>query len=538
MQVNFPTMAVLIRSSWTATTLALAIASAACGGSEDAGATQAADGVQGLVGSDAQAQLPPQDPAQLQAQLQYCAQVPAPAALGPTRPVRDFGAKPNDDEDDTAAIQQALDAGNPGETIWFAPGRYLISRSLRVRRPGLAVSGESAVIHATNPDDQALLIEADGTRVSSLTFTASTQGRRTAPRHARIAVVAGQPDGSYRTIRDTEIRGNRIVNAGAPGTAEANSASSAGIMLFHADGFLVADNTVVRTLADGIHITAGSRNGRVLNNIVHESGDDMIAVVSYAQSGAAAQNSAADLLQSWDSRVERGLNRNILIADNHASGQYWGRGISVVGGQAITIRRNTLENVPTAAAILIAREANYQTFGIQNVLIDGNVIREVQTLVPSYDPVGKYSTQARTGHGAIEVQAALFDDEAAEPALRSALSVRNVVVRDNTVERSGVSGVRAGVNMSGAVTATSAAGLSLTRRIGQGAIERLSVQRNRFAQLAGTPIAVLGGLATGGIHCRDNQIDGRAYSIDACKATSEPVPVGADLKCSADGRML
>ena len=48
-----------------------------------------------------------------------------------------------------------------------------------------------------------------------------------------------------------------------------------------ATGFLVAENTVSRSLSDGIHVTSGSSYGRVLKNTVKETGDDMIAVVSY-----------------------------------------------------------------------------------------------------------------------------------------------------------------------------------------------------------------------------------------------------------------
>lgn len=38
---------------------------------------------------------------------------------------------------------------------------------------------------------------------------------------------------------------------------------------------------VRRSLSDGIHVTQGSRNGRIINNQVLETGDDMIAIVSY-----------------------------------------------------------------------------------------------------------------------------------------------------------------------------------------------------------------------------------------------------------------
>ena len=64
------------------------------------------------------------------------------------------------------------------------------------------------------------------------------------------------------------IRGNRVVESGDPGTPLANSSASAAIFVYRATNFLVAENTVSRSLSDGIHMTSGSSYGRVLNNTV------------------------------------------------------------------------------------------------------------------------------------------------------------------------------------------------------------------------------------------------------------------------------
>ena len=461
--------------------------------------------------------------------------VPAALALasGSARhDVRSFGAKPNDNVDDTDEIQKALDTLKPGETLFFPSGRYLTSRSLKVRRPGITITGESATLHATNPDDLSLIIQADDTTVSSLTFTAITDGRRSAHRHHRIIVSGHLPSG-YRRIRNTVIRDNRIVNADGPGTPGANSSAASAIFVQHAERFLVSGNTVVRSLADGIHITGGSRDGRVLNNVVRETGDDMIAVVSYADTASLMKNSAAKLADAWDANAELRLNRRILISGNRVSGQYSGRGISVVGGQSIAIVRNTIENVPVAAAILLHREASYQTFGIDNVLVEGNILRDVQTDSPPYDGANKFSPSKRTGHGAIEVHASLFDDEAADPDLRNKLAVRNIVVRGNTVERSAVNGVRAGVSMNATVRDGSS-----SRHSRNGVIDNLSVQSNRFEDVKGEAInAIDKELKEGGLHCASNQRDGNDYRSSSCKA-AEPMVKSLPMSCNSDGRML
>ena len=522
-----------VRAAGLITLVALA---AACGGG-DSEAFDAPPPAAGVETNDPVDGTPPaagnDDGNSMTAQAwQSCVRVPVADPLGRVqRDVRSFGAIPNDNVDDSDEIQKAINATKPGETLWFPAGRYLMNRSLLVRNPGVTISGDGATLHATNPDDLSLIIQADNTTVSRLTFTAVTNVRRTATRHARIA-VSGDLPGGLRRIRNTVIRENRIVNFDGPGTAGANSASTAGILILHAERFLVTGNTVVRTLADGIHITGGSRNGRVLNNVVRETGDDMIAVVSYSDSGSPAKNNAAKLANAWAHNVETRLNRNILISDNRVSGQYWGRGISVVGGQTIAILRNTIENVPIGAGILLSRETGYQTFGVENVLVEGNVLRDVQTGTPAYNVAGKFAPHLRTGHGAIEVHSTLFDDEAAHPTLRGALGVRNIIVRGNTVERSAVSGVRSGVPMQNVVRDGTA-----SRHYVNGVIENLSVQNNRFDDVKGEAINLLGQEKQDGLHCSGNQRNGSNYSPSTCKAPA-PALRGLPIACGSDGRLL
>jgi hypothetical protein len=512
----------------------MVLAGVACGGGGDSAEAAPPAGVADPIAPGTEPLTPP-GTSTTSSTWQSCMRVPKAEALAvgsARRDVRSFGAKPNDKVDDTDEIQKALDTLEPGETLFFPSGRYLTSRSLRVRRPGITITGDGATLHATNPDDMALLIQAADTTVSSLTFTAITDGRRNAPRHARIAISGDLPEG-YRRIRNTVIRDNRIINADGPGTPGANSASTTGIFVQHAERFLISGNTVVRSLADGIHITGGSRDGRVLNNVVRETGDDMIAVVSYSDTGSPAKSSAKKLAATWDDNLDQQLNRKILISGNRASGQYGGRGITVVGGQSIAIVRNTIDNVPIAAGILLAREANYLTFGVDSVLVEGNIVRDVQTEDPPYDGANKYSRSDRTGHGAIEIHAALFDDEADDAQLRSKLAVRNIIVRGNTVERSAVNAVRIGVTQEGTVRDGSA-----SRHSGNGVIDNLSVQGNRFDDVKGEAInAIDKDVKDNGLHCASNQRDGKDYRASSCKA-AEPKLKPLPMSCSSDGRML
>jgi hypothetical protein len=468
-----------------------------------------------------------------------CLLVPASAAtIGTSRSVAEFGAAPNDSGDDTLAIQRALDALKTGQTLTFPAGRYLTSRRLLIRVPGSVLDGRGAHLHATNPDDQALIIQADDVTVRSFFLTAVTTVRRGAPWHARIAVYAENADGTRKTLRRSVIQDNTITHDGDPGSPGANGASTGGIMLLHAEGFLVAGNTVVRTLADGIHVTSGSRNGRILKNTVRETGDDMIAVVSYAGNGSAALGSAAALRSNWTARVDSQLNRNILIADNKLSGQYWGRGISVVGGKDVTIRRNTLDNIPLAAGILVAREAVYESFGVDNVLIEGNTLTNLQNQAPPYDVGGKFASHPRTGHGAVEVHASRFDDEAADELLKTELTVRNVKVIGNTVKFAAAPALRVGVPFNDMMQDTDpATGATVSRHQQTSLVQVLSAQTNRFDSVAGDAMTMhKAGLAPGNLHCYANTRDGQAYDVTAC-GRAEPAVYGSSLKCTAQGQV-
>ena len=56
--------------------------------------------------------------------------------------VKQFGAMGNGSADDTAAIQTAINAAKPGETIYFPVGVYSVSNFVVKNRAGLSFAGE------------------------------------------------------------------------------------------------------------------------------------------------------------------------------------------------------------------------------------------------------------------------------------------------------------------------------------------------------------------------------------------------------------
>ena len=442
----------------------------------------------------------------------------------PTKPasvlnVTSFGARGDDGNDDTGAIQAAINAAQPGQWIVFPAGRYIHNKSIRVNKAGVVLWSEGATLHGTNPLDQAVWLEADGASVYNFTMTAVTDIRRTAPWESRIAVFGGA--NPRKLLRNNVIRNNRVLWSGEPGTPLANASSSAGIFIYNATNFLVAQNTVARSLADAIHITAGSYNGRVLRNTVKEPGDDLIAMVSYVGS---ANLSASQVNAEFSARRSRELVRNVLVANNDTSGNYWGRGITVVGGEAITIENNKINRTNHAAGIYLARELSYLTFGVRNVLIRNNLINEVQTLPPTYTPTGfRFNT---TGHGGVEIYSHMFNDERTYPALVDGFAVENIRFENNTLDRVKPDGIRVG---NGTGSALSYGGRAATG----GRVGDLAFINTRISNVGGNPMNILSRhSSSSNVVCTGTTFNGTSYTNPQC---SGPVPTvtGAEVTCGS-----
>ncbi|HEY6454407.1 MAG TPA: right-handed parallel beta-helix repeat-containing protein [Steroidobacteraceae bacterium] len=422
--------------------------------------------------------------------------------------------------DETAAIQQALNGLKSGDWLVFPSGTYVISRHLDVRASGVTLYGRGATLHSSNPKDGALVIEGDGVAVYGFTLEQDSSDREGAPWSGGISV-----DNDGKPVHGAIVQNNTIKNSAA-----------AGILLFRADHFTVADNTVWRSWADGIHMTAGSSDGRVIHNSVSQNGDDMIAVVSYA--GARKAAAASVRYADWSQLLKSQLDRNIYIYGNHLSDQYWGRGISVVGGSDVTIEDNTVSRTPLAAAIYLVRETSWMTFGDHNILVKNNTLSQIQTLAPTYKPPN--ITIVPTHMPAIEVGATLFDDEMGNAAYRSALDVSNIAIIGNTVQSARFAGIRIGDGSQGSVVAADPAGKPVTLKSAPGPVSNVIVLDNKLSAVAGKELVEAHpGLDPATISCSGNTFDGKPWSTCSSTIPGRPMPAatvtGASLQCAANG---
>jgi polygalacturonase len=409
------------------------------------------------------------------------------------------GATPDDDTDDQAAIEAAIDALEPGDTLLFPPGTYVYSDTVDVTPANILIqaTGATLAFHtpANAPDDcptpagvyndrccggsatekgkyipgQSLLLH-DGAVLDGLKLTTDVPIRRgCTPQHHRVSVMGGA--------------NQRIVNVQIEG------GSAAGMLLYGTTDYVVAGNSVIRTQADAIHNTGGSRNGRIFGNFVRENGDDMIAVVSYV----------SETNPDPDDVV-----KNILIQGNDVAGQYWGRGITVVGGEDVTIVDNKIAYTSVAAGIMLHRETSYKTWGVHNVLVTNNVVEHVQTDPAVYNPINATN---KTGHAGIDLYGQGSQTWSWNEGLGYA--VERVRVENNTIFDTAASGMRL-----------------------QGRACDVAIRNNTLQQIGGGPINVsVVEPDMCPVLCESNTIDGGPLDPAGCSASSVLEATGSTLTC-------
>ncbi len=308
--------------------------------------------------------------------------------------VADFGARGDDEKDDTAAIRAALAAAaerSPKAVVQLPAGRYRYSEVIEI--DGLVVRGEGAdltVLEATDRLASAwrLTGEASGLHDLSLRTLGDPGKRESVPATTGVLVAHA---------RDFVLNGLRI-----------GPVASAGIFVHHSGGSSIRSARIINcevvgTMADGIHLTAGSAFIEVSGNKLSNTGDDGIAVVSYRDN-----DTPCEAIHVAENQIELG----------------GARGISVVGGMDVTIARNRVVRTQ-GAGVMVVSESSYDTYPSARVRVLSNHLD---------------STVERTqsGHGAIHVEGRK-PDLAAQKA-----TVHGVEVRDNRINDTSRAGIRIG----------------------------------------------------------------------------------------------
>lgn len=299
--------------------------------------------------------------------------------------------------DNTAAINQALGdaaASIPKRNVYVPAGTFTHSGVLHIRGVTLSGAGVKTVIQATNPIEGAVELCGKDCGIQNCTLVSPAARSRMSSSHSAAISVNGAAN---FTINKVNVGAEGVAGAASAGILCADQASSHGV---------ITGNRISNTLADGIHLTAGAKDIQVSGNTLANTGDDMIAVVSY--------------------RKDKTLVSDVRIAENVCAGQINGRGISVVGGDNVVIAHNTIQS-SDAAGIYIASEDAYDTFAPSNIRVTGNIIRNA-------------NQRHAVTHGGIYV----FGRAAVENGVAVPYFARNITISGNTLINTYYMGIRIG----------------------------------------------------------------------------------------------
>lgn len=378
--------------------------------------------------------------------------VPTPTKTQPIVSVESFGAKGDGVKDDTQAILNAMNSMTKGGTLEFPAGTYKYSSTLKLTKPNVKLWGYGATLTPTNVNSHAIQLKANNTHIYGFKKSSPSSWKRGGCNPHGIpcySIVAYES--SNHEIIDNEVR------------------YATGIFAVSSTNVVIGRNTVYRTYADAIHVTGRSRDVEILQNTVRENGDDMIAVVSYGTVNSYRVN-------------------NVLIEDNDVGGNYWGRGIAVVGSEDITIRNNLAQYTAHGPGILVYSEdpplMTRVHPPVNNVLVENNTIRYVQTTAPVYNPKG---TWVKLGWGGIHIAGYHTNSN----------YVENVMVRNNVVHTT----YKDGITVTGYVSKVGLVGNALYN-VGRNPIGVINLKRNDKK-----------------IACSGNTYNGSATSNPICEGT-------------------
>lgn len=246
-----------------------------------------------------------------------------------------FGATGNDESDDTKAIRDCIDAARAGsKKVWIPAGNYYITDQVNVLK-GIQISGAGmwhTVVKKNIP---------------------ATKNVRAFQMADSTAILNLKLDDIAANVRINGHEGIRFSSSSKvliDGVWVANT-FGAGILGAHANNITIRNCRVFGTYADAIHVARQSYNVLAENNLVRNSGDDGLAIVTYASTGC----------------------HDIVYRNNTVWFNYSGRGITMIGGDRNILEKNLVIDGTRAGLLIAAEVYNKQiTPYVTNFLVQNN----------------------------------------------------------------------------------------------------------------------------------------------------------------------
>ena len=300
-----------------------------------------------------------------------------PAATPPPRTPEEFGATGDGAADDQAALTACLAALHTGDHLLIAQGKtYAHSDTLTITTPGVTIRGGGTIV-STVPERSAIMVQADDVTLDGFTVSARNVTRRL-DAYEHMGIRVGVPG---RVISGTTIRGVHIIGVPCSGIFIGDAATR----------WVVDQVTVTDSWADGVHITGGATNGRVIRPEICNPGDDGVAAVSYVADDTECHH--------------------IDVVAPRVVGQTSGRGVTVAGGHHITMTNVYVTKSHGAGVYVCCEWGTYKTTVPRAVEIVGGVVAEAN-MSPTLE------------HGAVLVANRHPDQKMVD------VTVRNLVCRD------------------------------------------------------------------------------------------------------------
>ncbi len=306
------------------------------------------------------------------------------------------GATGNDESDDTEAIRDCIAAASTGtKKVWIPAGNYYISDQISISK-GIQVAGAGmwhSVIKKNIP-------AANRKRAFQMEDS-------TAVKNLKIEDVLG----NVRINNHEGIRFSATSGVLIDGVWVANT-FGAGILGANAGHAVIRNCRLTGTYADAIHIARQSVNILAQNNFVRNSGDDGLAIVTYDSTGC----------------------HDIVFRNNTVWFNYWGRGITLIGGDRNILENNLVIDGGRAGLLIAVEEYNGKiTPYVTNFVVQNNrVVRCGDITTPNRGGIslwGNVETSRMSG--------AVRNNEIIDPIYHALVATnwvpKEVIIQNNTI---------------------------------------------------------------------------------------------------------